>query len=89
MIKKGFDKLDNLVLSDCVEYLRDPQDSSIVTEKTRPLGTVVCKGTQICLLMPSVDMQVYYIYIYIYVCVCVYVCMCVCAITIYRYVVWI
>jgi small nuclear ribonucleoprotein (snRNP)-like protein len=23
---KGFDKLDNLVLDDCTEYLRDPED---------------------------------------------------------------
>lgn len=53
----GFDKLDNLVIADCVEYLRDPRDPNVVTENTRALGLVVCKGTQICLLMPSVGMQ--------------------------------
>lgn len=51
-ILKGYDKLDNLVLEDCVEYLRDPEDSYTVTEKTRKLGLVVCRGTQVCLISP-------------------------------------
>ena len=51
-VLKGYDKLDNLVLEDCVEYLRDPEDSYAVTDKTRKLGTVVCRGTQVCLISP-------------------------------------
>eukprot|EP00606_Chrysophyceae_sp_TOSAG23-5_P000364 GSChrysophyteH2.ASY1.ANO1.815.1 assembled CDS len=54
---KGFDKLDNLVLDDCVEYLRDPEDSSVVTENTRQLGLVVCRGPQVCLISPSTGME--------------------------------
>ena len=34
-ILKGYDKLDNLVLEDCVEYLRDPEDSYTVTENSK------------------------------------------------------
>ena len=51
-ILKGFDKLDNLVLEDCLEYLRDPEDSYLITDKTRKLGMVVCRGTQVCLVSP-------------------------------------
>lgn len=76
---KGFDKLDNLVLDECVEYLKgthapnertnqttnqsqlfiyiysyaDPNDPYRVTEQTRPLGLVVCRGPQISLICPS------------------------------------
>ena len=35
----------------------DPNDLSQVTEKTRPLGLIICRGTQICLICPSDDMQ--------------------------------
>ena len=51
-VLKGFDKLDNLVLEDCIEYLRDPDDSYTVTDQTRKLGLVVCRGTQVCLIAP-------------------------------------
>ncbi|KAJ1404978.1 Sm-like protein LSm7, partial [Ochromonadaceae sp. CCMP2298] len=56
-ILKGYDKLDNLVLDDTVEYLRDPNDPSQVTENTRKLGLVVCRGTQVSLLCPSDEME--------------------------------
>ena len=49
---KGFDKLDNLVLDDCIEYIRDPEDPAVVTDQTRALGLVVCRGTQVCLISP-------------------------------------
>ena len=49
---KGWDKLDNLVLEDCIEYLRDPEDNYTLTDKTRRLGLVVCRGTQVCLMSP-------------------------------------
>lgn len=68
---KGFDKLDNLVLDNCLEFLRgkgacsllfvaialtvrlDPEDQYRVTENTRPLGLVVCRGTQISMISPT------------------------------------
>jgi len=46
-ILKGFDKLDNLVLDDCTEFLRDPEDPTRTTDKTRKLGLVVARGTQV------------------------------------------
>ena len=66
-VMKGFDKLDNIVLDDCLEYLRgnlrfmlstspvanfviDPEDAYRVTDRTRNLGLVVCRGTQISFL---------------------------------------
>jgi U6 snRNA-associated Sm-like protein LSm7 len=69
-VLKGFDKLDNLVLDDCVEYVKgkkiavsfpaqanylclDPQDPYRVTETTRKLGLIVCRGLQVSLLCPS------------------------------------
>ena len=52
-VLKGWDKLDNLVLDECVEYLRDPQDAMKVTSHSRTLGLVVCRGTQVCIVSPS------------------------------------
>jgi U6 snRNA-associated Sm-like protein LSm7 len=56
-ILKGFDKLDNLVLDECIEYLRDPDDPTQTTDKTRNLGLVVCRGTQVALMSPSDGME--------------------------------
>ncbi len=33
--------------------LPDPEDQYRVTENTRPLGLVVCRGTQVSLISPS------------------------------------
>ncbi|KAJ3278813.1 Sm-like protein lsm7, partial [Borealophlyctis nickersoniae] len=49
---KGYDPLLNLVLDDTEEYLRDPEDPSRNTDKTRPLGLVVCRGTALILISP-------------------------------------
>lgn len=49
---KGYDQLVNLVLDDCVEFLRDPTDASSVTEQTRAVGLVVCRGTSVMLISP-------------------------------------
>ena len=35
----------------------DPDDLSRVTEKTRVLGLVVCRGTQVALISPSEGME--------------------------------
>ena len=56
-VLKGFDKLDNLVLDNCVEFLRDPEDPYRLTERTRKLGLVVCRSTQICLIAPLDGME--------------------------------
>ncbi|TYZ63674.1 hypothetical protein PybrP1_012213 [[Pythium] brassicae (nom. inval.)] len=49
---KGYDQLVNLVLDDCVEFLRDPADAASVTEQTRNVGLVVCRGTSVMLISP-------------------------------------
>ena len=35
----------------------DPEDQYRVTENTRPLGLVVCRGTQVSLISPSDGME--------------------------------
>ena len=35
----------------------DVNDPSRLTDATRSLGLVVCRGTQICLLSPSADLE--------------------------------
>lgn len=42
-ILKGCDNLQNMVLDNTVESLRDPEDSSRLTDETRELGLVVCR----------------------------------------------
>jgi U6 snRNA-associated Sm-like protein LSm7 len=72
---KGYDKLDNLVLDESIEFLRgriviscyflllanfsfsDPKDLSQVTDKTRELGLIVIRGTQVALIAPSDEME--------------------------------
>uniref|UniRef100_A0A7S2ST35 Sm domain-containing protein n=1 Tax=Rhizochromulina marina TaxID=1034831 RepID=A0A7S2ST35_9STRA len=51
-VLKGYDQLVNLVLDEAVEYLRDPEDPYRITEQTRTLGMVVCRGTQVSLISP-------------------------------------
>ena len=50
---RGFDELVNLVLDDCDEYLRDPEDNERITDKSRKLGLVVVRGTQVSLVSPQ------------------------------------
>ncbi|XP_040576262.1 U6 snRNA-associated Sm-like protein LSm7 [Lepeophtheirus salmonis] len=54
---KGYDPLLNLVLDNVTEYLRDPDDPYKLTEDTRPLGLVVCRGTGIVLICPQEGME--------------------------------
>ena len=44
---KGFDQLLNLVLDGAVEHLRDFEDALKITEETRELGLLVCRGTSV------------------------------------------
>eukprot|EP00741_Cyanophora_paradoxa_P010396 tig00020531_g10054.t1 len=51
-ILKGYDPLVNIVLDDCVERIRDAEDPYKVTDETRKLGLVVCRGTAVMLVCP-------------------------------------
>jgi hypothetical protein len=46
-ILKGYDALLNLVLDNAIEFLRDPEDPTKMTEDTRSLGLIVARGTAI------------------------------------------
>ena len=46
-VLKGYDQLLNLVLDECEEYLRDPEDPLKVTDQTRSLGLIVARGTSV------------------------------------------
>lgn len=50
---KGYDHLLNLVLDDTVEYLRDSEDSHKISENTRNLGLVVCRGPAVTVVCPQ------------------------------------
>jgi small nuclear ribonucleoprotein (snRNP)-like protein len=52
-VLKGFDTLVNLVLDDCVEFLRDPEDPYKIGSGTRKLGLVVCRGSAVMCLYPT------------------------------------
>ncbi|CAK9292044.1 unnamed protein product [Gordionus sp. m RMFG-2023] len=56
-ILKGYDALLNIVLDGTTEYLRDPDDPLKITEDTRPLGLVVCRGTTVVLICPVDGME--------------------------------
>ncbi|XP_043768024.1 U6 snRNA-associated Sm-like protein LSm7 [Cervus elaphus] len=56
-ILKGFDPLLNLVLDGTIEYMRDPDDQYKLTEDTRQLGLVVCRGTSVVLICPQDGME--------------------------------
>ncbi|XP_069103354.1 U6 snRNA-associated Sm-like protein LSm7 [Argopecten irradians] len=56
-VLKGYDPLLNLVLDGTTEYLRDPDDPFKLTEDTRHLGLVVCRGTSVVLICPSEGME--------------------------------
>ncbi|CAG2180750.1 unnamed protein product, partial [Oppiella nova] len=51
-ILKGFDPLLNLVLDNTIELLRDPDDPYKLTDDTRTLGLVVCRGTAVVVICP-------------------------------------
>ncbi len=54
---KGFDPLLNLVLDSTIEYMRDPDDPFKMTNETRALGLVVCRGTSVMLISPQDGME--------------------------------
>jgi len=54
---KGYDQLLNMVLDEAVEYLRDPEDSSKITNNTRKLGLIVCRGTVVMTVCPTTGIE--------------------------------
>ncbi|KAF4661925.1 Sm-like protein lsm7 [Perkinsus chesapeaki] len=52
-VLKGYDPVPNLVLDECIEYLRDPEDPYKLSGKTRPLGLMVARGTSVVLVCPA------------------------------------
>ena len=54
---KGFDTLVNLVLDECVEYMRDVDDPYKLTDDKRQLGLIVCRGTAVTLVCPCDGMM--------------------------------
>jgi len=46
-----------MVLDNTVEYLRDPDDPYRLTDDTRQLGLVVCRGTAVVLVCPQDGME--------------------------------
>lgn len=49
---KGYDQLMNLVMDEVQEYLRDPESGEL-TDKTRPLGLAVLRGTALTVINPA------------------------------------
>mmetsp|Transcript_37050 Transcript_37050/g.93437 ORF Transcript_37050/g.93437 Transcript_37050/m.93437 type:complete len:107 (-) Transcript_37050:290-610(-) len=56
-VLKGYDQLLNLVLDEALEYMRDPEDPMRVTDNTRSLGLIVCRGTAVMLVAPTSGME--------------------------------
>ncbi|EGB04028.1 hypothetical protein AURANDRAFT_33181 [Aureococcus anophagefferens] len=62
-VLKGFDQLVNIVLDNCVESMHGasarahPDDPYRLTDKTRKLGLVVCRGLQVSLVSPVDGME--------------------------------
>jgi len=54
---RGWDTSGSLILDETTEYLRDPLDPTIITDKTRKLGRVLCKGASVMSLCPVEGMQ--------------------------------
>jgi len=54
---KGFDQLLNLVLDGAVEHLRDFEDALKITEETRELGLLVCRGTSVMVVSALDSME--------------------------------
>lgn len=56
-VLKGFDHLLNIVLDNCTEFIRDPEDPYKLSDETRTLGIVVCRGTAVVLICPVDGME--------------------------------
>lgn len=52
-ILRGYDHLLNLVLEDTTEYLRDPEDTSKLSDRVKNHGIVVCRGPAVTVICPE------------------------------------
>eukprot|EP00270_Netrium_digitus_P002889 TRINITY_DN1327_c0_g1_i1.p2 TRINITY_DN1327_c0_g1~~TRINITY_DN1327_c0_g1_i1.p2 ORF type:complete len:103 (-),score=22.89 TRINITY_DN1327_c0_g1_i1:346-654(-) len=52
-VLKGYDQLLNLVMDETVEQERDPEDPLRISDSTRGLGLIVCRGTAVMLVSPT------------------------------------
>lgn len=50
---KGYDTLLNVVIDNCIEFLRDPDDAFRQSGETRALGLIVARGPAITIIGPS------------------------------------
>jgi U6 snRNA-associated Sm-like protein LSm7 len=57
-VLKGYDQLLNLVLDEAIEYQRSAEDILTVTDETRSLGLVVCRGTAVMAVAPTAGAEV-------------------------------
>lgn len=61
-VLKGYDQLMNLVLDETLEYMRDPEDPTIILkDKTRELGLIVIRGTVLLSISPCEGSEVIYV----------------------------
>ena len=56
-VLKGYDHLLNIVLDNCTEFIRDADDPYKLSDETRTLGIVVCRGTAVVLICPVDGME--------------------------------
>jgi U6 snRNA-associated Sm-like protein LSm7 len=54
---KGYDQLLNLVLDEAIEHLRDAEDALKISEETRKLGLLVCRGTSVMVVSALDSME--------------------------------
>ena len=52
---KGCDPVTNIVLDEAEEFLRDANDTTKTTDKTRSLGLIVCRGPSVMSISPAAD----------------------------------
>ena len=57
-VLKGYDQLLNLVLDEAIEFQRSAEDLLTVTDESRPLGLVVCRGTAVMAVAPTAGAEV-------------------------------
>ena len=54
---KGYDQLLNLVLDEAIEHLRDAEDALKISDETRALGLLVCRGTSVMVVSALDSME--------------------------------
>ena len=52
-VLKGHDPVPNLVLDECVEHLRDPEDLYVLTGEQREIGLLLLRGTSLVAVGPE------------------------------------